>query len=64
MTYTSGQGSSVGIETDDRLDGPGIKSQWGARFSALLQTGPGAHPASSTMGAKSFVVVEAATAWG
>jgi hypothetical protein len=26
----------------------------GARFSALIQTGPGAHPASYTMGAGSF----------
>jgi len=27
----------------------GSKSGWGARFSALVQTGPGAQPASSTM---------------
>jgi hypothetical protein len=26
----------------------------GARFSALVQTGPGAHPASYTMGTGSF----------
>jgi len=26
----------------------------GARFSATVQTGPGAHPASCTMGAGSF----------
>ena len=32
------------------LDGPGIESQWGARFSAPVQTGPGPHPASCTMG--------------
>jgi hypothetical protein len=31
-----GPGSSVGIVTDYRLDGAGIKSQWGARFSAHL----------------------------
>jgi hypothetical protein len=31
---TSGLGSSVGIATDYRLDGPGVESQWGARFSA------------------------------
>jgi hypothetical protein len=24
----------------------GIESRWGARFSAPVQTGPGAHPAS------------------
>ena len=27
-------GSSVGIVTDYGLDGPGIESRWGARFSA------------------------------
>jgi hypothetical protein len=32
------------------LDGPGIDSRWGARFSAPVQAGPGAHPASYTMG--------------
>jgi len=26
------------------LDGPEIESRWGARFSAPVQTGPGAHP--------------------
>ena len=51
-------GSSVGIATDCRLDGPGIESRWGARFSTPLQTGPGAHPASCTMGTGSFLAVE------
>jgi len=32
----------------------------GARFSAPVQTGPGAHPASFTMGNGSFPGVEAA----
>ena len=36
------------------LDGPGIESRWGARFSASVQTGPGAHPTSYTMGTGSF----------
>ena len=49
-----GPGSSVGIATGYGLDGPGIKSQWEARFSAPVQTGPGAHPASCTMGTGSF----------
>ena len=40
-----GRDSSVGIATRYGLDGPGIESQWGARFSAPVQTGPGAHPA-------------------
>ena len=47
-------GSSVGIATGYGLDGPGIESRWGARFSAPVQTGPGAHPASCTMGIGSF----------
>jgi len=33
-----------------RLDGPGIKSRWWRNFSAPLQTGPGSHPASYTVG--------------
>jgi len=49
-----GPGSSVGIATGYRLDGPGIKSRWGARFSAPVQTGPGAHPDSCIMGTGSF----------
>jgi hypothetical protein len=49
-----GSGSSVGIATDYGLDGPGIESRWGARFSAHVQTGPGAHPASCTMHTGSF----------
>jgi len=44
----------VGIATGYGLDGPGIECWWGARFSALVQTGPGAHPTSFTMGAGSF----------
>ena len=37
------------------LGGPGIESRWGgARFSASVQTGPGTHPASCTMGAGSL----------
>ena len=44
------RGSSVSIVTGYGLDGPGIESRLGARFSAPVQTGPGAHPASYTMG--------------
>jgi hypothetical protein len=58
ITQVSGPGSSVGIATGYGLDGPGIESQWGARFSAPVQTGPVAHPASSTMGTGSFPGVE------
>ena len=52
--YTDGPDSSVGIATGYGLDGPGIESRWGARFSAPVQTGTGAHPASCTMGTGSF----------
>ena len=44
----------VGIATAYGLDGPGIEFQWGARFSAPVQTGPEAHPVSCTMGTGSF----------
>jgi len=36
------------------LDGPGIESRWGARFSAPVQTGPGAHTAPFKKGTGSF----------
>jgi hypothetical protein len=49
-----GQDSSVGIASRYGLDGPGIESQWGEIFSAPVQTGHGAHPASYTMGTESF----------
>jgi len=49
-----GPGSVVGIATAYGLDGPGIESRWGARFSAPVQTDPEAHPASCTMGTGSF----------
>jgi len=45
-----GPGNVVGIATGYGLDGPGIESRWGVRISAPVQTGPGAHPASCTMG--------------
>jgi hypothetical protein len=45
---------SVGIATRYGLDGPGMESRWGAKFSAPVQTGPGTHPASYTMGTGSF----------
>ena len=55
ITYImKGRDSSVGIATRYGLDGPGIESRWEARFSAPIQTSPGAHPASCTMGTGSF----------
>jgi len=44
-----GRDSSVDTATRYGLDGPGIESRWGARFSALVQNGPGAYRASGTM---------------
>ena len=49
-----GRDSSVSIATRYRLDDPGIESRWGPRFSAHVQNGPGAHPASYTMGTRSL----------
>jgi hypothetical protein len=49
-----GRDSSVGIATHYGLDGPGIESRWGVRFSAPVQTSPGAHPPSYTMRSGSF----------
>jgi len=50
--------SSVGIATGYGLDGPGIESRCRARFSAPVQTGLGAHPASYTVGTRSFPEVK------
>jgi hypothetical protein len=52
--YSVGRCSVVGIATDYRLDGPEIESRRGARFSASVQTGLGALPASCTMGIAFF----------
>ena len=57
-----GPRSSVGIATGYGQEDPGIESLWGARFSAPVQTGPGAHPASCTMGIGSFPKVK--SGWG
>ena len=54
LIVTAVPGSSVGIVTAYWLDGPGIKSRCGVRFSAPVHTGPEAHPASCTMGTGSF----------
>jgi hypothetical protein len=52
--YLGCRDSSVGIAVRYGLDSPGIESQWGARIAAPVQTGPGAHPASCTMGTGCF----------
>jgi len=46
--------SSVGITTGYGLNGPRIESRCRTRFSAPVQNGPGAHPASCIMGTGSF----------
>ena len=38
-----GADSSVSIVTHYGLDGPGIESRWGTRFSVPVQTGPGSY---------------------
>jgi len=53
-----GLGSSVGIATGYGLHGSGIEFPVEARFSAPVQTGPGAQPASCTMGTGSFPEVK------
>jgi len=48
--FVLGLDSSVGIAAHHGMDGPGIESQWeGSKFSSPAQTGPGAHPSSSTV---------------
>jgi hypothetical protein len=57
-----GRDSSAGVATCYGLDGSGIKSLWGTRFSTPAQAGPGAHPASCSMGTRSFPGVK--SGWG
>jgi hypothetical protein len=52
--YKWGQDSSVDIASHYGLDGLGDRIPVVARFSAPVQTGPGAHPASYTTGTGSF----------
>jgi len=52
----SGPGSSVGIATELRAGRFGI--EWGRDFPPV-QTGPGAHPVSCTVGSGSVPGVEA-----
>jgi len=53
-----GRDRSVDIATPYGLDGPGIESRWGARFSAPFQTDPVAHPSSYTIGTGSYMGVK------
>ena len=50
----------VGIVTRYGLEGPGIESRWGTRFSAPIQTGRGEYPASCIVSNGSFPGVNVA----
>jgi len=54
LCWQVGRDSSVGFANGYRLDSPRIETRWEARLSTPVQTGPGAHPASCTMGTRSF----------
>jgi hypothetical protein len=58
-----GRDSSVGIETRYGLDRTGIESIGGTRFSAPVQSGPGVHPFSCTVGTGSILGSKVAGAW-
>ena len=62
VSLPCGPGSSVSTVTGYGLDGPRIESRWVARFSALVQTSPGAHSSSCKMGTGSFSGVK--SGWG
>jgi hypothetical protein len=53
-----GRDGSVGIAFRYGLNGPGIESRGGARFSTPIQTDPGAHLVFYTMGTGSFTWVK------
>jgi hypothetical protein len=48
----------AGVATSYGLHGPGIESRWAVRFSAPVQTGPGTHPTSYTMGTGSLTQIK------
>jgi len=53
-----GPGKSIPYSNPLRTGQSGDQIPVGARFSAPVQTGPGAHPVSYTMGTKSFPQVK------
>src|SRR5215510_7592664 len=58
LFHICGPSSSVGIATELRAGRSGDRISVGVRFFAHIQTGPGAHPASCTMGTRSFPEVK------
>ena len=53
LSRKTGRDSSVGRATRYGVASTVIESQWGTRFSATVEIGPGAYPASYTMGTAS-----------
>jgi hypothetical protein len=53
-----GRDSSVGAATRQGLDGTAIETWWGAKFSAPVQTGHEANPATYTIGTGSSLGVK------
>jgi hypothetical protein len=53
LKSSRGPSSVVGVATGYGLDGPGIVFRWGLDIPPV-QTGPGTHPTSCTMGTGSF----------
>jgi hypothetical protein len=58
MLLVDGPSNVDGIATGYRLDSPEIEFRLGAKFFAPVQTGPGAHPASCTIGTEFFLGVK------
>jgi anaerobic glycerol-3-phosphate dehydrogenase len=54
---------AVGIAACYGLDGPGIESRWGARFSAPIQIVPGAPPSLLYNECRVFPGGKAAGSW-
>ena len=44
LVQLEGRDTLVGIATRYGLEGPGIESRWGAKFSSPVHTGPGGRP--------------------
>jgi hypothetical protein len=58
LWINAGWDSAVSIATRYRLDGPGIESRWRQDFPHPPRPAPWAHPASYTMGTRSFPLVK------